>query len=113
MMGATAFSILSSYAGEVGARGGRVYLSGVDHQLVQQFEQSGRVVSSDPLRIVEATPRLGESTRAAVADAEAFLIGKPEAESDHETPDPWVKRLIGGIKRLVRRLGSGNTGGDG
>jgi SulP family sulfate permease len=106
MMGATAFSILSSYAGEVGARGGRVYLSGVDHALVQQFADSGRVASSGPLRIVEATPRIGESTRSAISEAEAFLIDEPDLAPADEARDPWVKRVFGGIQEALGRFGS-------
>jgi hypothetical protein len=89
MMGATAFSILSSCAGEVGARGGRVYLSGIDHELVEQYEKSGRVASSGSLfRIMEATPLLGESTRAAISEAEALLVEEPEVYPEGKASDP-------------------------
>ena len=106
VMGATAFSVLSSYAGELTARGGRLYLSGVDHDLVRQFESSGRVEASVPLRLVEATPTLGESTRRAIAEAEAFLISEPEETPATEPGDPWINRLIGSIKRTFDRSGS-------
>lgn len=106
VMGATAFSVLSGYAGELDARDGRLFLSGVDHALVTQFERSGRVVSSGPVRIVEATPVLGESTRRAIEEAQAFLITEPEDAPEVEPGDPWVKRMVGGIKRAVGRIGS-------
>lgn len=104
VMGATAFSVLSSYAAELGRKGGRLYLSGVDHDLVAQFERSGRVTASAPIRLVEATPTLGESTRRAIAEAESFLIEEPDTGAvDTEPRDPWVKRMFGGIKQIFDR----------
>jgi SulP family sulfate permease len=104
VMGATAFSVLASYAGELDRQGGRLYLSGVDHGLVSQFEESGRVTASAPIRLAEATPTLGESTRKAIAEAESLLIEEPEAGSiETEPQDPWVKRLFDGIGRIFDR----------
>jgi SulP family sulfate permease len=104
VMGATAFSVLASYAGELDRQGGRLYLSGVDHGLVSQFEESGRVTASAPIRLVEATPTLGESTRKAIAEAESLLIEEPEAGPiETEPQDPWVKRLFDGIGRIFDR----------
>jgi SulP family sulfate permease len=103
-MGATAFSVLSSYAGELDRQGGRLYLSGVDHDLVVHFEQSGRVAASAPLRLIEATPTLGESTRKAIAEAQSFLIEEPQTGSGiAEFRDPLVKRMFGGIRRIFNR----------
>jgi SulP family sulfate permease len=107
VMGATAFSVLSSYAGELHRQGGRLYLSGVDHDLVTQFEQSGRVAASAPLHLVEATPTIGESTRNAIAEAQSFLIEEPASGAVETEPrDPWVKRMFGGVRRAIRGIGS-------
>lgn len=107
MLGATAFSVLSSYARELDARGGRLYLSGAEPGLVSQFEDSGRLATDGPLRVLEATPRLGESTRQAMAQAQLFLIRESEDSPVTTTADPWVKKLAGGVKGLFARLGSG------
>ena len=62
-LGATAFAVLSAYAAELGDRGGRLYLSGVDKTVIDQFEASGRIDATGTFRLVEATSRVGESTR--------------------------------------------------
>jgi SulP family sulfate permease len=104
VMGATAFSVLSSYASRLDERGGRLYLSGVDARLVAQFEQSGRVGASGPLRLIEATPVVGESTRRAMAEGEAYLITEPEEPADIGTSQPWVSRVAGGVKKAIHRV---------
>jgi SulP family sulfate permease len=103
-MGATAFSVLSSYASRLDERGGRLYLSGVDARLVAQFEQSGRVGASGPLRLIEATPVVGESTRRAMAEGEAYLITEPDEPADIGTSQPWVSRVAGGVKKAIHRV---------
>ena len=110
-VGATAFSILSSYADELSARGGRLYLSGVDRALVEQFESSGRIEATGSITLVEATPTIGESTRAAVEEANTFLLSAPIEPLPDES-DPWAKRVVGGI---AHRFGWSHTddGSDG
>lgn len=110
VLGATAFSVLSSYAARLDERGGRLYLSGVDPVLLAQFEKSGRVGASGPIRLVEATPVIGESTRRAMAEGEAYLISEPEDPVPTEPPQPWVSRANDGLKKTFRRLfpGSGD-----
>ncbi len=107
VMGATAFSVLSSYAGELDRQGGRLYLSGVDHDLLSQFEESGRVEASAPIRLVQATPTLGESTRRALAEAESFLIEEPDTGVVETEPrDPWASRILGRVTRVFTRTDS-------
>jgi SulP family sulfate permease len=110
VMGATAFSVLSSYASRLDERGGRLYLSGVDPSLVAQFEQSGRVGASGPIRLVEATPVIGESTRRAMAEGEAYLITEPEEPVPTEPSPPWVNRVGAGVKQTFQRLFAGSRG---
>lgn len=99
MMGATAFSVLARYAGRLDEVGGRLYLSGVAPELVNQFKESRRIESSSPLKLVEATSALGESTRSAIAEAEAFLIGEDEdAVWDTPPADPWVSRATSTVR---------------
>lgn len=101
VLGATAFSVLSRYAGDLSERGGRLYLSGVAPELISQFEKVGRINSSGPLRVIEATPTLGESTRAAIAEAESHLLAEGEAEAGIDQPGPsWSKRLWSRVSSL-------------
>jgi SulP family sulfate permease len=57
------------------AAGGRLYLSGVDPALVDQFRRSGRIDAAGPVKIVQATELIGESTILAYGEAEAWLVG--------------------------------------
>jgi len=107
-LGATAFSVLSSYAARLDERGGRLYLSGVEPTLVTQFEQSGRVGASGPIRLVEATPVVGESTRKAMAEGEAYLITEPDEPVATEPSRPWVSRASDGVKKTFQRLFPGS-----
>ncbi|MGA7096289.1 MAG: SulP family inorganic anion transporter, partial [Acidimicrobiia bacterium] len=101
VMGATAFSVLSTYAGVIAERGGRLYLSGVSPSLVSQFEESGRIESIGPIRVVEATETLGESTRSAVAEAEGFLLREAVSpDSDVGQQEPWSRRLYSRLTGL-------------
>lgn len=99
-IGATAFSVLSAYAEDLSTRGGRLYLSGVDKDLIDQFESSGRIDSAGTFHLVEATPTIGESTRAAIEEASAFLLSAPAEPPPQQDGDPWVKRMVGGIADL-------------
>jgi SulP family sulfate permease len=74
-LGATAFSVLAAYGARLAQAGGRLYLSGIDPTLIEQFQQAGRIDASGPVRMYEATEILGDSTSRAYDDAEAWLIG--------------------------------------
>ncbi len=73
-LGATASTVLTSYAARLAQRGGRLYLSGVDAGVVSRFQAAGRIDASGPLRMFEATEILGESTAHARDEAEAWLL---------------------------------------
>jgi SulP family sulfate permease len=103
VIGATAFAVLSSYANELAAGGGRLYLSGVAPELVAQFERAGRIESGGPIRVVEATPTLGESTRRAIDEAESFLLHGAEPIPGSEAPQPLATRVYKGVSRLWTR----------
>lgn len=103
-MGATAFSVLQTYANALSDQGGRLYLSGVDRALIDQFDEAGRIDSTGPIRIVEATPKLGESTHRAIAEAESFLIGEAiPVDDDGGETDPMITRLYRRVSRLWSR----------
>jgi SulP family sulfate permease len=73
-LGATFFSILTGYAGQVGAAGGRVYVSGLDPDMAELMTRTESVSLSAPARAFDATPTLGESTWAALHDAQAWVV---------------------------------------
>lgn len=56
MLGATSLSVLADYAERLAAGGGRLYLSGVDSELAEQIEYSGRFDLAGPIRIYDAEP---------------------------------------------------------
>lgn len=106
MMGATAFSVLSKYAASLDEHVGRLYLSGVAPELMQQFAESGRVASSDPLKLKEATVVMGESTTAAYEEGRAFLVGEaPEDEVSASPRAAWVHRSARWAKNVFTNPG--------
>jgi sulfate permease, SulP family len=75
-LGSTFFAVADEYAGRLHERGGRLYLSGVSHELAEQM-RAARVVEHGPgLEIVEATPVIGESSMEAYERATAWLAGR-------------------------------------
>jgi len=80
MLGATAFKVFSDYSESLRAARGKLYLSGVDPALMQQFSHAGHVHATGPVEMVEATPTLGESSLSAYHQAETWVIEhKPPA----------------------------------
>ena len=54
---------------------GKLYLSGVDPALMEQFSRAGHVKAAGPAEVVEAhTADLGESSLAAYHQAETWVI---------------------------------------
>jgi SulP family sulfate permease len=71
-LGSTFVKVVADYADQLVDSGGRLYLSGLDPSLTEQLRRTGHV--DGPVRAFEATPVVGESTRAAYLDAEAWLV---------------------------------------
>lgn len=71
-LGATFIKVISDYASRVAAGGGRVYLSGLEPDVIEQLRKGGLL--GDRVRATEATSILGESTRSAYLDAESWLL---------------------------------------
>jgi SulP family sulfate permease len=71
-LGATFVKVVSDYADHLASADGRLYLSGLEPALTERLTRSGHV--DGPIRTFEATPIVGESTRAAYLDAEAWLV---------------------------------------
>ena len=69
-LGATFIKVVTDYAGRLADADGRLYLSGLQPDLTERLRRTGSV--EGPLRAVEATPVVGESTHTAYLDAEAW-----------------------------------------
>jgi SulP family sulfate permease len=73
-LGATFFHVIAEYAGKLDQVGGRLYLSGLDHEMTDLLQRTGRLDVSGPVRTFEATPKVGESTWTAYVTAEAWAV---------------------------------------
>jgi SulP family sulfate permease len=80
-LGATAISVIAAYGERLAASGGRLYLSGVDPDVLHDMRRAGRVRAEGPVRTYEATEVVGESSRHAIEDAETWLVRERAADS--------------------------------
>ncbi|HEY5358155.1 MAG TPA: SulP family inorganic anion transporter [Streptosporangiaceae bacterium] len=71
-LGATFVKVVAGYADRLADCGGRLYLSGLEPDLSEQLRRTGHV--DGPVRVFDATPVLGEATRAASQDAQSWLV---------------------------------------
>jgi SulP family sulfate permease len=86
-LGATFIKVAGDYADHLGDVGGRLYLSGLQPSLTERLRRNGSI--EGPELAFEATPVIGESTRAAYLDAEAWLVRRRETQtpaSDQTAP---------------------------
>ena len=75
-LSSTSLVVLQEYASELGAAGGRLYLSGVDHSIIDQLERLGQNTDESPLRALPVQPIIGQSTADAYDEATAWLARK-------------------------------------
>jgi SulP family sulfate permease len=73
-VGATLVDVLSNYADTVDEAGGRLYLTGLGDHALDELAHSGKLRLNGPVQAYEATAIVGESTRRAAADAQAWLV---------------------------------------
>jgi SulP family sulfate permease len=73
-LGATLLDVLAGYAERLAAAEGRLYLSGLHPNALRELAGLKKFDINGPVRAFEATSVLGESTRLARADAEAWSI---------------------------------------
>ena len=73
-LGATFFRILATYAEQIGAAGGRLYVSGLDSDMAALLARTVPVTAEPPERVFGATPVLGEATWAALHEAQAWVV---------------------------------------
>lgn len=73
--GATLVDVLARYAEELRRAEGRLYLTGVRGEAYRRLADAEKLRRAGGVHAYEATAVLGESTRAAVADAREWLAG--------------------------------------
>ncbi|MFC6342768.1 hypothetical protein ACFP8W_12340, partial [Nocardioides hankookensis] len=85
-LGATFLKVVGDYAHQLAAVGGELYLSGVDHRLVRRWDDDGLSASLGNVRVFEATPVVGESTRIAVELGRTHRVSVRDGD-DLDDPD--------------------------
>ena len=80
---ATLIEVLTNYADKLEEVDGRLYLTGLNKRVHDQVIRTGKLQLSGPVRAYEATPIRGKSTRKAVTDAQAWLVGRGEGASSN------------------------------
>lgn len=73
-LGATFFRVITTYSRQLQAHDGRLYLSGLDDELLDQLRRVGGVDLDGPVRAFAATEVVGDSTTQALEAADAWLI---------------------------------------
>jgi sulfate permease, SulP family len=78
----TAVEVISSYADRLAKQDGRLFLSGVEQEVVGGLRSAGGLIVLGPVEVVVASDMLGESTRRAVELAGAWVAkgGEPLPE---------------------------------
>ena len=88
-LGATFLKVVGDYSRALSDARGELYLTGVDPELATTWEHDGTVKGLAGVHIRPATPRLGDSTRAALAAAGHAAVHRvhPEDGGDSSRPD--------------------------
>lgn len=73
-LGATFFRILATCAEQIGAAGGRLYVSSLEADMAALRARTVPVTAEPPNRPFGATPVLGEATWSAVHEARAWVV---------------------------------------
>ena len=73
-VGATFVKVVDDYAAALDAVGGRLYLSGVDHEVAKLLRRTDRQHGAGPVGVFEATELIGESTEQALRAAAAWEV---------------------------------------
>ncbi len=73
-LGATFVSVIDEYADRLHRAGGRLYLGGVDPDMMTMLERTNQINGSSHVRAFPATATVGEATAAAADAATTWLI---------------------------------------
>ncbi len=77
LLGATSYAVLSDYAARIASVGGRLYLTGLDPEVLAQVQRNRTVETAGDVRLFQATDTLGEASLDAYHDAERWLAEQP------------------------------------
>ena len=77
LLGATSYAVLSDYAARIAAVGGRLYLTGLDPEVLAQVQRNRTVETAGDVRLFQATDTLGEASLDAYHHAERWLAEQP------------------------------------
>ena len=83
-IGNTFIQVLRHYHQAIAARGGRLFLAGVDAEVANQLRRTGALAEIGEANVYHASPRVGETAWRALAEAQAWL-----AQAD---PEPRESR---------------------
>jgi sulfate permease, SulP family len=84
----TAVEVISSYADRLAQQGGRLFLSGLEQEVVGGLRSAGGLIVLGPVEVVAASDMLGESTRRAVELAGAWVAKGEDSPLDSEVVTP-------------------------
>ena len=93
--GATFVEVLTRYAQQLREVDGKLYLTGVNEKLHRQLDRSSKLHLSGPVKTYEATAVLGESTRTALADAQAWLVEQRRGTTEAPRQPPNASQAEG------------------
>ena len=77
LLGATSYAVLSDYAARIATVGGRLYLTGLDPEVLAQVQRNHTVETAGDVRLFQATDTLGEASLDAYHHAEKWLAEQP------------------------------------
>lgn len=77
LLGATSYAVLSDYAARIASAGGRLYLTGLDPEVLAQVQRNRTVETAGDVRLFQATDTLGEASLDAYHHAGRWLAEQP------------------------------------
>ncbi|WP_420810936.1 SulP family inorganic anion transporter [Desertimonas flava] len=80
-LGATFFLVVAAYARQLAEGGGRLYLSGLSSEINEGLRSGRGLATAGSVHLFPATELVGDSTRAAIVDAEAWLVTASDEEA--------------------------------
>jgi SulP family sulfate permease len=83
-VGATLIDVLAGYASKLKEVNGRLYLTGMSELVYKQLRSGGRLQEASHVRAYDATPIRGQSTRAAIAHAQEWLVSQNEGTAPND-----------------------------
>lgn len=73
LLGATSYAVLSDYSARIAAVGGRLYLTGLDRDVLAQVQRNRTVESAGDVRLFQATDVIGEASLEAYHEAQEWV----------------------------------------